>query len=173
MKSVICLCLLFSIGFTACEEIDPTLTINYSPQNIAITIPAVPVAGTVAPKSPRIRLNLDSVLKANGAEGFEITSAKMQAYFWTITRPQGGNFDAFDSVKIYLQTLDSARTLVAGMINIPNGLTELNLSPKDIELASIIRQDFYYINEVTTSGPLTDTTGIDMDMTFRLRVTKK
>ena len=163
-------CTLFIAGFSSCDDELLDITFNYNDTEVEFTVDSTSQTGTASTKEQTIRMNLDSVLKANGVDKSKVKSLKLQSLTLEIIDPDTATFDPLESFSGYIKTDNLPAIEIASKGSIPDeGLQTLKLEVKSDNLLPYLEEEsFDFYGTITTTEPVPAPITINADFDFSI-----
>ena len=158
----------------SCREKTISIPIHATSPEIIFTIPATPIAGTVATPEVSVPNILDSVIAASGIPMDNIQSVVLNSADMVIDTPATANFDPFDALSIWFRTTATDSVQVFNVTNIPHTqLTSLTSQGNGTDFFSLVKSPQLMVrSRVTTSSPIPQTMTIKMKIHFTVTAQK-
>lgn len=120
-------------GIYSCSKLDELthFKVNLEQQ---VTIPATTVVSVPLDiTTPAIETNYELAYSNNNTSIDLIESVKLNSMSMTVKSPSGSNFDYLSSLRLYLVADGLDRVMFASATDIPDGLSELDMTIEDID----------------------------------------
>ncbi len=159
-------------GAAKCKFFKPS-ELNFGMQASELTFYTGPFAETGDHElgANKYEWNIDSVLEANNAGDYKLTSIKMDKVEADIFEPAGMTFDALENFAVYVKTSTLPEIKVAYKDPIPDGTTVLSLDLSGDELAPYVNSpDFSILLKANTSAPIEQEIGLHVRAHYQLKV---
>jgi len=157
MKTIIRTSLLLAtvfVIFTSCENLDAKFT--FSTSDITFTYGPDTITGNLVLTQDTIQSELDSLIQKNGTTIDKLNSVKLKSCVITITSPDTGNFNSFNSFEIYISTPTLAQIQLAALNPVPRDTNSVSLAVNGNEIASYIKSPtFYFMLKGNKTKPIT------------------
>jgi hypothetical protein len=143
-KTILMFCLLAgaTIIMGSCKKIIPSVTFGFDGVSSKFTIPVTNTKGTISLGTVTAKSTLDSIKKANGADGLNIKSLVVKEAKFTITLPTDGNFDAFDNLHLYIGATGLTEEKLAYLDSIPKGVNTLSMKVSSTNIQQFFAKDY-------------------------------
>lgn len=163
LVSVLSLCILF----ITCDKID-NLTKFHIDYDTQVTIPSS--AGVNLPfdvLTPDTETNSESKFDSNDTRKDLIEEIKLTQLQLVITSPSNTDFSFLESIEVYISADGLEEIKIASKVDVPEGVSTLDLDVSDADLKEYIKKDSYSLrlNTVTDEAMSQDHV-IDVKSTF-------
>lgn len=143
MKKIVILSLL-AIGTFAihsCKKLDK-LTQFHLEYNSAVTVPANSIVNLpIDLNTPDITTDYQKKFESNNTSKDMVEEIKLDKMNLTVKAPQGGNLDFLKSIEVYISADGMSEIRVASKLEIPDGLTTLDLDYADNNLKDYVMKE--------------------------------
>ena len=136
------------------------------PLTQTITIPIVPVAGTLPTIStPAIKVNIDSVLTSSGMSKDLIQSIKLSSMDFTLTSPSGKDLSFLSAVSVGLiYGTNAPKTIASTSSAVSAGTTVMPFTVPDVDL-----KDYFSSFKLQISGTTNKATTAAYSVTINMK----
>jgi hypothetical protein len=151
---------LFLLTFSGCEKLLDKVGVTINSDYTYIDFTVNPdIAGTYTETIEVVESNLDSLIEAEGSDAGEVNSVKIKDASVQVIGE--GNLDPFSSLVITLEAPGKDVVTVAEVTSVPTGITEIQLTKKEVDLSNYLKSDQYTIKVKTV---------LDQDLETRMNM---
>jgi len=161
---------LMAISFTACNDDLLDIKFGLNAKDVSFTIAPTTQAGVINLDTTVQTINLDSVIKANGADPGKVKSVKIKKITAFLDAPAGGNFDILESGTLIMDAPGLAQVTIAQFSAIPDGVMQFDITPDtNVNLLDYARKNVLHISgQLVTNGPVTQAATVRLTIQYEI-----